>query len=160
MQHVDPLAHLASKPVGRLKVLLATTPGDGDHGPASFDCETCRGRWIAALKTLQTPDIDTKKLRSIAAPWADGHQVGETCGRCEGCRAELDAAARTAVLCDSRIDHLIILGPTHRGDEAGRRCKPCRVWVDLRHRAHDLLLGSGYDPRRWLPPVDLATHHR
>ena len=135
MLHGDQFAFLSAGPMARIRILLAVRPNERGHGPGSFDCETCRRRWEESLEIIGSRTTDTARVRSISNLWSDGHVIEESCGTCEGCRIELDAAARAAVLAEAKVDAKITQGPAHNAVTSGRSCSACRRWQKARTNA-------------------------
>ena len=150
MFHVDPFAFLSAGPMARIKILLSVRHGEMEHGPESFVCTVCRLRWLEALEVIDSKSSDQASVKSISTLWLDGHIIATECGSCEGCRVELDAAARAAVLAESKVDVQIGLGPVHNGKICRRGCKACRNWAVLMDLAEIQLSRAGFSSKRWL----------
>jgi hypothetical protein len=150
MFHADPFAYLSVGPIARIKILLSVRRDEIEHGPESFVCTICRHRWLEALEVLDSKSTDQARVKSISMLWLDGHIIATECGSCEGCRVELDSAARAAVLAESKIDVQIGLGPIHNGKVCKGGCKACRNWAGLMRAAEVQLSKAGFSSQRWL----------
>jgi len=158
MLHGDQFAFLSAGPMARIRILLTVRTNERGHGPESFSCETCRRRWEESLEIIRSRMTDMARVRSISNLWPDGHVIEETCGSCEGCRTELDAAARTAVLAEAKVDTLITQGPAHNAITSRRGCSACRRWLTVRTNGAAQLRASGFSPERWLPSLETGLH--